>query len=130
MVRGLEPTEHDLQVAFFDIIRRHRKRYPALNLCFAVPNSQKLLSQARNKFAFLRHMKNEGLEDGVLDIILLAPSGKYHGLLMEMKRNKRLCLTPAQLRFQSYAIMFGYQCHAVSDPEKAWELVKDYLGIS
>lgn len=130
MTRKLEPTERQMQAAFFDIVRRNTKQYPALNLCFSVPNGAWLAGNARERAIRMNAMKRAGLMPGVFDVILLAPNDKYHALALEFKRHKRYPLSTEQLRWQSYATMFGVECHAVSDPEKAWELVKAYLGIN
>lgn len=74
------PTEHDEQVKLFRWAELASARYPELAEMFAVPNGGH-----RHK-AVAGKLRAEGVKRGVEDVMLLVPRGKYHGLLIEMKR--------------------------------------------
>ena len=122
-MRRLEPTEHQIQAAFFDIVRRQEGRYPALKLCFACPNGD-----LRN-IVVAKRLKREGTRPGVPDVLLAVPMGGKSGLAMEFKKKKGMKRTPAQQAFESYLMMYGWRCELVYDPEQAWRIVREYLGI-
>ena len=70
--------ESDIQIA---CVRWFRYRHPKLaRLLFAVPNGG-----ARNAVT-ASILKAEGVVAGVADLLLLVPSGGWHGLAIEMKK--------------------------------------------
>jgi len=78
-------------------------KYPMLKWLFAVPNGGKRSGST----AAL--MKRTGVKSGVLDLILLYPSNRYHGLAIELKygRNKP---TKEQQDFIWHHEPLGYRC--------------------
>lgn len=69
--------EHDLQTA---CVRWFRYRHPRLARCLiAVPNG------GRRDAVTGAKLKAEGVTAGVSDLLLLVPSGGFHGLCIEMK---------------------------------------------
>lgn len=93
-------------------VRWFRVQYPKLALLlFAVPNGgARLVREAAI-------MRAEGVTRGVADLILLFPSGKSHGLCIEMKtENGRQ--QPSQKIWQQSAEWAGYKyviCRSVED---------------
>ena len=74
------PTEAQEQAALFEWAEWSKGRYPALALCFHIPNG------GTRHPAEARHLKEQGVKAGVPDICLPVPNGKYSALYIEMKR--------------------------------------------
>lgn len=72
-------TEHEHQVALFQWASYQSRRYPELNLLFAIPNGG-----ARDKITGKR-LKAEGVKAGVPDMLAAFPRGPYHGFFIELK---------------------------------------------
>lgn len=77
-----QSPEHNSQVALFHWAFLERRKYPELELMFAVPNGGQ-----RNKIVAAK-LKAEGVKAGVPDIMLPVARGKYHGMALEMKAAK------------------------------------------
>lgn len=92
-LRAVLPTEHEEQVRLFQWAELASKRYPELAEMFAVPNFSGRLGKATARHS--AHLNAEGRKPGVEDVMLLVPRGKYHGLLIEMKRQH---YTPSDVR--------------------------------
>lgn len=74
-------SEHDLQVACVNWFRLSYREYS--DLLIAIPNG------GYRAKSTARYMKAEGQKVGVPDLFLAVPSGKYHGLWIEMKNDKK-----------------------------------------
>jgi len=111
--------EHRIQAA---CVRWWRLQYPrhAHNL-FAVPNGG-----WRGK-ATAGKLKAEGVVAGVSDLILLLPSGRYHGLCIEMKtRTGRQA--ESQKEWQAAIEQDGYRYIICRSLEEFMEQVTIYLN--
>lgn len=71
--------EHQHQVALFNWARYQTRRYPELDVLFAIPNGG-----ARDKRTGGR-LKAEGVKAGVSDIMLPVARHGFHGLWIELK---------------------------------------------
>jgi len=58
------------------------RQYPILGMLFHVPNGQHLRIEAAMR------LKRSGVKPGVVDYMLPAPRGAYHGLGLELKADK------------------------------------------
>ena len=76
------PTEHVEQVRLFAWANYAQGKYPALSLLYAIPNGG-----ARHPVVAAK-LKAEGVKRGVPDICLPVARGKWHGLYIELKRQK------------------------------------------
>ena len=74
-----------------------------------------------------RLAKLAGVEDGVCDWLLLVPSGKWHGLLIEFKAPKGETSEEQDL-FIGYATARGYRCEVHTDENVAWKALLTYLN--
>lgn len=74
-------TEQQEQIALIKWTQQPsvRRAFPELKFLFHVPNERSDKIQAAN-------LKRMGVKPGVPDLILPVPSGKYHGLFIEMKK--------------------------------------------
>jgi len=78
-MRRRRDTEHKHQVALFLWTAYQSRRWPELNLLFAIPNGG-----ARDKITGQR-LKAEGVKAGVPDMLLPVARGPYHGFFIELK---------------------------------------------
>lgn len=126
-MRRLEPTEHQVQVAFIQLCRLHESRYPALRLAYAIPNAGAGASRGQ-----AGKMKAEGVRPGVPDWCLpvMSKDLRYMGLYIEFKRNAKTKPTPEQLTLHSQLRLFGHRVEICWAAEQAFELVRRYLDCS
>ena len=110
--------EHQLQcseVSYF------RAQYPKLSrLFFAVPNGQKR-TEAQTTW-----LHNEGMVNGVADMILLLPNKGFHCLCIENK-TKTGRQTPDQKLFQRAIEDQGGKYVIVRSIEQFVKVIKEYL---
>lgn len=77
-------NEHTLQCQCVQWFRaQHKGLSPML---FAVPNGT--IYGTSNKYAYSQYLKNEGVLNGVADLILLKGNGVYNSLCIELKYGK------------------------------------------
>jgi hypothetical protein len=81
-----------------------------------------------------RQMQLTGLRRGAADLYIYYPVGKYHGLFIEMKRNKRYTLSErktetwiAQENFQNIVKSVGYAHFFCYGWEDAKNVIESYL---
>lgn len=95
-----EPTESQEQQA---LIEWWRMQYPGREiLLFHIPNG------GWRNFKTAIRLKKEGVVAGVADLFLAIPSGKRHGLFIEMKRVKGGRQSEAQKEFEKAVKAQGY----------------------
>ena len=112
------PTEHQEQVVFFQWISYH----PTIrDLTFAIPNGG-----SRHKLEAV-NLKAEGVRAGVPDIFIALPMGKFHGLFIEMKRQKGGVLSDVQKGWIERLAEQGYVARVCKGFFEAKETVERYL---
>ncbi len=117
-----ERYEHTEQAI---VVGRFRNFYPeTAGLLFAVPNAKGTRSRAE-----MKRLKDEGVLAGVSDLILLAPRGKYHGAVIEMKRSKGGRLTPGQRAFLDRARAEGFHTIVGVGANDAWLQLEMYMEL-
>lgn len=98
-------------------------QYPQFELLlFAIPNGG-----LRNVIV-AKKLKAEGVKAGVADLFLAMPSNKYHGLFIEMKKEKGGVQSQAQKDFQLEVEKQGYKYFLAHGWEKAAQAINDYIG--
>ena len=117
---GQEPFEHQIQSAFFDLIRVYANKDDRFQDIFAIPN------QRGNDFYWLKMKKEEGLKKGVLDVFVSVPSGPYHGLYIEFKAGKNK-LSEAQAKFADRMTKRGFLVVVAREAISAFNTVKKYF---
>lgn len=75
----LSEAQHQANVIKWSRQPHIRSQYPELKMLFHIPNGG-----TRDAIEG-KHLKQAGVKPGVPDLFLAAPSGKYHGLFIEMK---------------------------------------------
>lgn len=125
------PPEHYEQVALFRWASLLVGRHPDLDLMFAVPNGGH-----RHK-AVAGKLKAEGVKRGVPDVWLPVPMGRFHGLVIEMKKRRGpkggtngSVVTPEQREWLDALHAKGYRtvvCHGFDEARAA---IVGYLALN
>ncbi len=112
--------EHLLQCK---CVQWFRHEYPEYrSLLFAIPNAGK------RSPAVARWLKDEGMVDGVSDLILLVPRGGYGALCLETKiPSANSKLSPAQKAWLSAAEKAGNRAEVYRTQEEFQRIVTNYL---
>lgn len=95
---------------------------PQLSLLYHIPNGG-----SRNKLEGA-NLKRQGVKAGVPDVCLPVPSGKYHGLYIEMKYGKNKP-TEQQKQWLKELSVQGYATAVCYSWEDAAKLICKYLQI-
>jgi hypothetical protein len=90
---------------------------------FAIPNGG-----LRNK-TIAGQLKAEGVKAGVPDLFLSLPSGKYHGLYIEMKRREGGTVSREQKKMLERLSSAGYMTVVAKGADEALSAVKEYLEV-
>lgn len=115
-------TECEEQEMLMQVIEVHKGRCPELEMLFHVPNEGKRTRYAGGK------LKKEGMKTGVPDLFLDVPKGRYHGLRIELKRQKGNKATEDQRQWIIKYISHGYAAAVCYGWEEAWQLIRAYVS--
>jgi hypothetical protein len=125
----LSPSEHVEQRQLVRWATVFAKKYPALDLLFAIPNGGN-----RNVITG-KLLKAEGVKAGVPDLCLPVPSGDHHGLFIELKREsarpKRAGkggVSTAQRWWLDSLSKQGFRTEVCYGAKHAIEIIEHYLG--
>ncbi len=111
------PTEDEIQetvVEFCDTLRI---------ICVHIPNESK-----RSK-AYGAKMKRMGLRKGFPDLFIPTARNGFHGLFIELKRDKLAHPTKEQLEWISHLNTEGYLAAVCYGVDAAIAEIKKYMGI-
>lgn len=114
-------TEHEEQVALMRLVEIHKGRWPELGMLFSIPNGGD-----RNPIVG-KKLKAEGVRKGVPDLCLCLPRGGYHGLFIEMKRQKGGAVSPEQKAWIAALNALGYRAEVCKGAAAAWEVISEYV---
>ena len=114
-------SESEEQIYLFQWAGYASKATPELDLLYHIPNGGK------RDYGTAKRLKAEGVKAGVPDICLPVPSGKYHGLYIELKagRNKT---TENQDKWLEALSLQGYFTAVCYGWNEAREVIIKYLG--
>ena len=115
------PSESQEQQWVMEWAGMQRGTYPELQLLFHIPN------EAKRSYAVAAKLKSEGMKSGVPDLMLPVPRGKYHGLFIEMKRQKEGRVSDNQKGWIEALQQQGYRCEVCKGAEPAVAVIKKYL---
>lgn len=119
------PSEHAEQVRVIQWFEANCR--DVKGLLFAVPNGAHLAGNAKRRMAQVSSLKAEGLRTGVPDLILPVARGEYHGLAIEMKRQKGGTLSEPQRRWREKLTEQGWLSVVCLGAESAIEVLEKYL---
>ena len=109
------PTEREEQKQLVRYLQWNRIPF------YAVPNGG-----SRNPIE-AKNMKAEGVSAGVPDICIPVPNKKYHGLYIEMKRQKGGRVSEKQKEWIERLNKLGYMAVVCKGHKVAIETVQDYM---
>ena len=119
--RNNAPSEGVEQATLFSWAKMQEYRWPELRLLHHIPNGG-----SRGKAEAAR-FKAEGVKAGVPDLFLPVARGPYHGLFIEMKRQKGGKVSDAQKAWIATLTVQGYLAAVCYGWKDAAELIEDYL---
>ena len=99
-----------------------RAQWPELALLFHIPNG------GTRDAVEGKHLKQQGVKKGVPDLCLPVPSGKYHGLFIEMKTDKGRA-SDAQRQWIERLKAVGYFAQVCHGWEAAVATLEWYLSL-
>lgn len=116
-------TEQQEQIALIKWTQQPsvRQLYPELKFLFHVPNERADKIQAAT-------LKKMGVKPGVPDLILPLPSGRYHGLFIEMKKAGGRT-SDDQLWWLEHMKANGYATAVCYGWQQATEVLTWYLNL-
>ena len=97
--------------------------YPELKLLFHIPNGG-----SRNRIE-AAHLKKLGVKAGVPDLFLPVARGAYHGLFIEMKREKGGRVSEDQDAWLLALSSQGYATFVANGFEEARQMLEEYLAV-
>lgn len=115
-------SEHDHQVALFQILELNERKHPDLRWIYAVPNGGK------RHPAVARKMKAEGVKSGIADVHVPIPTSCAPGLYIEMKFGKNK-LSDSQKDFKKFVLTKGFAYSLAYSVEDALNAIEEYLQI-
>ncbi len=113
----LRPTEDDIQeavVEYCDLMHI---------VCVHIPN------ESKRSQSYGAKMKRMGLRKGFPDLFIPVARQGFHGLFIELKRDKLARPTKEQLEWLSYLNREGYRAIIAYGVDEAMKEIKRYMGI-
>lgn len=117
-VEAIYPTEDQEQAKLCVWLSREGIRH------YAIPNGGK-----RNYVEAIK-FKRTGVSPGVPDICIPYPKGSYHGLYLELKREKGGTVSYAQKEWLAFLTQNGYLAQVANGFDKAKEIVLYYFSLT
>lgn len=115
------PSESAEQQCLFRWAAVMRARLPELALMYHVPN------EGKRSMATGGRLRAEGLKKGVPDICLPVPRGNWHGLYIELKRQRGGRTSPEQCEWIDALNAQGYRACVCRGWEAAAREIEKYL---
>ena len=114
------PTEDEEQSNLI-LWTQTQKKYPELNLFFHIPNGGKRSKSEAARFQAM------GVKPGVPDLFLPVARGGYHGLFIEMKRQKGGRVSEHQRKWMEQLERQEYKVELCCGMQEAKEVLEEYL---
>ena len=116
---NFKPTEHQIQSAYFDLVRL---QFPGNKLIYAVPNGVNM-QKPSTRMKYWR----EGRVPGVPDVNIDYARGGYHGMRIEFKRDEKQHASKDQVEAHEQLKREGYFVKLSWDAQIAFAETKQYL---
>ena len=114
----VRPSEENIQISIVDYLKL---QYP--NVLFTATMG----GQFQRHYSQRLKAKRTGYLKGVSDLLIFEPKGRYCGLFIELKRDKKCYPTAEQKQFISKASDRGYYAICAKGFEQCKELIDKYL---
>lgn len=86
-------------------------------------------NEGKRSKAYGARMQRLGMKKGFPDLFFPTPCNGYHGLLIEMKRDKKARITAEQKGWLSYLSIQGYRAIACHGANEAIAEIKKYFNL-
>ena len=121
VIMGTLPTEAQEQRTLFEWAAVMSQRHPVLRLMHHIPNGG-----SRNP-AEARNLRAQGVRPGVPDIFLPCARGGWHGLYIELKRQRGGRVSAEQKEMLEALRREGYAAAVCEGWEAARDAILEYL---
>jgi len=113
------------------VVQFFRMQWPN-EVIFAVPNGSWLAGDSVQRAKQMKRMKAEGLEPGILDLVVPVPALHWHGLFIEMKDLGKTAssLSKNQKKMMYYLSEQGYRVEWSAGSDKAISILKEYMDYA
>jgi hypothetical protein len=101
---------------------------PLSDLAFAVPNGTSIAGTDKQRAMYMASLKRQGFKVGVSDIVLPFPTVAYHGLYLELKRDKKAKISEAQKDWRTLMRRLDYRAEIAIGFDEAKAIILDYLA--
>ena len=118
----VSPLEEIEQEHVFLWASMEERAYPELAMLYAIPNGGK--RAIKTAIA----LKAQGVKSGVPDMCLPVARGAYHGLYIELKRQRGGTVSEAQKEWITALAEQGYKAVVCRGAEEAIKVIKEYLN--
>lgn len=115
------PLEDAEQRIIFQWAAMETAAHPELGLLYAIPNGGKRAIKTAVA------LKKQGVKRGVPDMCLPVARGGYHGLYVELKRQKGGTVSETQKSWITALAEQGYKAVVCRGAEEAIRTIKEYL---
>tara|TARA_Y100001938_G_C7869937_1_gene319770 strand:+ start:132 stop:509 length:378 start_codon:yes stop_codon:yes gene_type:complete len=115
----VRPSEENIQISIVDYLKL---QYP--NVLFTATMG----GQFQRHYSQRLKAKRTGYLKGVSDLLIFEPKGRYCGLFIELKRDKKCYPTAEQKQFISKASDRGYYATCAKGFEQCKDLIDKYLN--
>ena len=123
-MKKIVPTEAQEQARLFVLRDALLWKYPELKLLHHIPNGG-----SRNA-AEAANLRRQGVKPGVCDIFLPVARKGFHGLYIELKRQRGGRLSAAQKEFILDVRRQGYAAYVCRGADVAMKIITGYLNSS
>ena len=121
VIMGTLPTEAQEQRTLFEWAAVMAQRFPVLRLMHHIPNGG-----SRNAIE-ARNLRSQGVKAGVPDICLPCARNGFHGLYIELKRQKGGRVSAEQKEMLEGLREQGYKAEVCAGWEAARDVIIEYL---
>lgn len=115
--------EGDEQEALFDWAEWQLGLFPELDYMHAIPNG------GSRHPAEAARLKKQGVKPGVPDIFLPVPRGRYHGLYIEMKREKTGVVSDDQRKWIHFLESMDFKTTVCFGFDAAKYVIQAYMKL-
>jgi hypothetical protein len=116
-------TEHEEAKALVQAVTLNEARHPELRMLFAVPNGGDRHKATAGK------LRAEGVKPGVPDYVLPVARGGFHGLVIELKRERGGRTSGEQEQWIEAFRQQGWRAEVCKGWIQALMVLSDYLGV-
>ncbi len=98
-----------------------------VNWLFMVPNGSAIAGNAKQRAMYVNALKRRGMKNGVSDLFLSLPVGRYHGCYLEIKRTSKSPISQAQEDWVELMLKTGYAAKICCGYQECVEYLQSYL---